>query len=338
MLPDGSMIGRTVSETAVFAPISMIKYVGDDLRFWPHGALPMTTEEGVMDKAALRLIQTFGQGTYRRLRQLRIGIVGLSGIGSILTELLARNCVGTLVLVEPDIVEEKNLNRMINSRRAQADAGERKVDVLMSAIEAMGLSINIEPYPADVCSPRVVRALASCDAIFGGMDSTYGRHLVNRLSSFYLIPYFDAGVKLVSDGKGGIDSITAAAHYLQPDGSSLMSRGVYSQEQLEVDGIRVSDPEQYKRLLKEGYIKGINEDRPAVITINALAATLAVNDFLARIHPYREDGNSSYAMQFFSVDKGFYHHEGDGTPSPLSQRNAGRGDVMPLLDRPDLSE
>jgi hypothetical protein len=40
-----------------------------------------------------------------------------------------------------------------------------------------------------------------------------------------------------------------------------------------------------KGLLEEGYIRGVAEDRPAVIQLNSLIANLAVNELLARLHP-----------------------------------------------------
>jgi hypothetical protein len=46
------------------------------------------------------------------------------------------------------------------------------------------------------------------------------------------LPYFDVGVKLVADGRGGIDEAAGAVHYVRPDGSTLQDRRVYTGEQL----------------------------------------------------------------------------------------------------------
>jgi hypothetical protein len=48
--------------------------------------------------------------------------------------------------------------------------------------------------------------------------------------------------------------------------------------------------------LKEGYIKGVREDRPAVVQLNGLIASLAVSELLAGLHPYRDDPNGSFAV------------------------------------------
>ena len=83
-----------------------------------------------------------------------------------------------------------------------------------------------------------------------------GRHTLNRLATFYTLPYFDVGVRLDADGRGGIDKIAGAVHYLQPGRSSLLSRGVYDMRRVEAEEMRRTDPELYRRQVKEGYLRG----------------------------------------------------------------------------------
>ena len=332
MFPDGRMIGRTVDDNGHFRPLSCINVVGDDLSFWPSGNHPVAVPE-----FGRRVAQTFGSGTYDRLRNLRIGVVGCSGTGSPLIEQLARNCVGTLVLVDPDRVEEKNLNRMLNATMEDAQRGRFKVDVAARAISRMGLGTVVETYPRNLFDSDTVRAVASCDVVFGCMDSIDGRHLLNKLATFYVIPYFDLGVKLEADGKGGVDQVCGTVNYLQPGGSSLLSRHVYTMEQVRAAGLYRTDPAAYRTLLGDGYIRGVQEDRPAVVQLNSLVASLAVNEFLARLHPYRLDPNGDYAIHRLSISHGIYEHEGDGEPCPMLVRHVGRGDVSPLLDWAELS-
>src|SRR2546422_10875199 len=111
----------------------------------------------------------------------------------------------------------------------------------------MGLGTEVIPLAHNLCEPDVVRAVAACDVLFGCMDGVDGRHLLNRLATFYLIPYFDVGVKLESDGRGGIDQVCGTVHYLQPGRSSLFSRGMYTLEQLRAAGLRRSDPRAYEK-------------------------------------------------------------------------------------------
>jgi hypothetical protein len=58
-------------------------------------------------------------------------------------------------------------------------------------------------------------------------------------------------------------------------------------EQVESGSLKRVNPEGYWQRLDEGYVRGVNEDRPAVISVNALMASLLINEFLARIHSHR---------------------------------------------------
>ena len=332
MFRDGRMIGRLVDARGRFHPVESVTVVGDDLWFW---ASP--TQHAPVPEFGQRIAQTFGSGTYDRLRKLRIAVVGCSGTGSPLIEQLARNCVGTLLLVDPDYVEEKNLNRILNATMEDARNGRPKVDVAARAIRAMGLGTVVETHHRSLFDPDVVRAVAGCDVVFGCMDSVDGRHLLNKLATFYLVPYFDLGIRLEADGKGGVDQVVGTVHYLQPGGSSLLSRHVYRMEQVRAAGLFRTNPAVYRAQLKEGYIRGVQENRPAVVQVNSLVASLAVNEFLGRLHPYRLDPNADYAIHRLSLSHGIYEHEGDGEPCPMLARHVGRGDVTPLLDWAELS-
>lgn len=331
MLPSGEILGRLISAEGKFSPVSSVKVVGDDLVFW-HNSTVVPDRQGF----TLRNAQAFGQGTVDKLRKLRVAVVGCSGTGSPVIEQLARLGVGYLILVDPDHVEEKNLNRILNSTRWDAEACALKVDVQAWAIKAMGLGTEVETYPFDLFERTVIQAIAECDVVFGCMDGAEGRHLLNRLATFYSLPYFDVGVKLVADGNGGIDQICGTVHYLQPGKSSLLSRGVFSMEDVRAEGTKRTDPSHFEQQRKEKYIKGVQEDRPAVITVNMFYASVAVNEFLARLHSYRLDPNSDYAIHRMSLSHFLFEKEGEQEPCASLAHCVGRGDARPLLNMPEL--
>jgi len=332
MLPDGEMFARRVSDGGEFEPFESVMVAGDDIKFWSEAARTGRTSE-----FARRHAQLFGAGTTAKLRELTIGVIGCSGTGSPLIEQLARLGVGKLILVDPDKVEEKNLNRILNASHEDAYLERYKVDVMASAIARMGFGTELKLLRNNLYDAGVVTAVAECDVLFGCVDSIEGRHLLNRLSAFYLIPYFDLGVKLVADGNGGIDEVCGAVHYIRPDGSSLLSRRVYTMAQVTADGLRRTDPTAYRDQVKAGYITGVQEDRPAVISVNMLFAALGANEFLARLHPYRLDDNADYATVRASLMQGEFYRQGDGAPCPVLRKYIGRGDIDPVLDMPSLS-
>lgn len=332
ILPDGRMFGRMVDEDNRFHSLDRISIAGDDLHFWDRA------QHSITDGFMVRNAQAFGAGTATILRGLSIAVIGCSGTGSPLIEQLVRLGVRRLVLVDPDSVEEKNLNRILHTTMADAKSGRKKVDVLQEAIESIGLGISVQTFAHTLDHPEVVRAVAGCDVVFGCMDTIDGRHLLNRLATFYVLPYFDLGVRLVADGQGGVSHVCGTVHYLQPGKSSLLSRGLYTTAQLQAASLRRTNPKEYASRAAEGYIAGVTEERPAVISVNMLVSSLAVQEFLARLHPYRQYDNREFAIHRISLEQGQFFHEAEGEPCRVLSQWVGRGDLTPLLDLPALSE
>jgi hypothetical protein len=331
MLPDGRMIGRAFSGGEIADDFTAISVVGNDISFWsrPH--------DNIENEFSLRNRQAFGSGTVSLLRRMSAAVVGCSGTGSIVVEQLARLGMGKLVLIDPDTIEAKNLNRILNATQEDAHHRRAKVEVLERTIRALGQGQEVIPLKMNVATAEAVERVAECDVVFGCMDGVEGRHLLNRLATYYLLPYFDVGVQLDADGHGGIENITGATHYVQPGLSSLLDRGVYTLEQVRAEEMLRTDPAEYARLRKVGYIHGVAEDRPAVIAVNMFFASLLVNDFLARIHPYRNAPNSDFScIRGTLTEVALLPEEEQGGRDDQS-RILGRGDCIPLLGRPSLS-
>lgn len=67
-------------------------------------------------------------------------------------------------------------------------------------------------------------------------------------------------------------------------------------DRVSAEGLRRTNPGLYRAQRDEGYIRGVDENRPAVISVNAQLASMLVNEFLARLHPYRYDDNREFAI------------------------------------------
>lgn len=331
MLPNGRLLGRVVLPDGSFENLTSIAVAGDDLAFWQ--TCPIATHSA---RFVRRHAQLFGEETVSRLQQLRIAVVGCSGTGSPVIEMLARLGVGHLVLIDPDQVEDCNLNRILNSTHEDAVLGRAKVDVLAAAVARMGFGTTVTRVAENVATKRAIAAIAGSDVVFGCVDGAFGRSVLDRIATYYCIPYFDLGVALESDRRGGITEAIGAVHYIQPDQSSLRDRRVYTSEQVQAEGIRLTNPAEYALRLRERYISGVAVDRPAVISINMQIAATAVNEFLSRLHPFRTAGNEEFAVVRTSFFHGETFHEPDRLPIPTSRTHVGRGDVNPLLGMPAI--
>lgn len=335
MLPDDTCVfGRVFHSDLTTAPFAKVSVAGQRLHIWePRDST--TSKPGF----SLRTAQAFGDGTESKLRGLRVGVVGCSGTGSPTIEQLYRLGVRELVLVDPDHIEEKNLNRIINSTHADARVAIPKTTLFARTIALAGFPTVVECFERNLYdSKEALRALSGCDVVFGCMDSIDGRHLLNQLTNFYLVPYFDMGVKLIADGNGGIESISGAVHYLEPGRSSLMSRKVYTPDGLLAAGFRREDPQEHEIRLAQKYLVNVDVPSPAVISVNMFFSSFSINEFLDRLHGLKNPGTGPFAKITFDLSNHQIQNEQEGEfePDPLLKKYVGRGDCRPYLNMPEL--
>lgn len=333
-LPDGSYIGRFALPDGGFCKVDRVLVSGERIQVFDHQD---DTPPDDIPAHAIRHALALGAATTRLLRRLRVGVVGCSGTGSIVAEQLLRLGVGELVAVDPDLVEDVNLNRIVNSTMSDALSRTPKVDVIKRTAHAMDLGTKVVPFQEDLRSRKAVSVLASCDVIFGCVDSHDGRRSLNRIATYYVIPYIDVGV-LVQTEESEITHISGAVHYLQPGASSLLSRGVINNDQASTEALERDDPELARGLRHEGYLRGAGPvARPAVIAINGVFASMAVFELLARLHGFRPD-DAELSEQRFCLTDYYVSSAPEGESCDVLRRHLGRGDVEPLLDMPELSE
>ncbi|MCY4225954.1 MAG: ThiF family adenylyltransferase [Bacteroidetes bacterium] len=326
-LPDGRITARTVDVQGTFNQMPAVSVVGENICIWK------LNQDHQQAEYRDHLSQIFGQGTLNLLQSLRVGVIGCSGTGSILIELLVRNCVGELVIVDDDLIEEKNLNRIINSTVDDAKSQRSKVSSIARAIKNIGTGTKVDTYCGLTDCPDVKDALIDCDVIFGCVDTAFGRYHLDCIASAYLIPYFDTGVHLEADGNGCITVADAVTHYTYPEGGSLLSRGAYTMSQVTAENWKRLDPEYYDQQLENGYLTSVGEQQPAVISLNMQAACMTFNDFMARVHHFRIDSNGQFSTQRFRLVHGCYENTMDDQgPHPLLERYMGSGDKSLLVN------
>ncbi|MGY3147732.1 proteasome lid subunit RPN8/RPN11 [Bradyrhizobium sp. USDA 3397] len=337
MLPDGQMFGRVLNASGGFDPIYCISVAGDDLHFWYAGAGSIELPNFVASHA-----QAFDNGTIERFRRLSFAVIGASGTGSPTIEQLMRLGAAVIVSVDDDHMEERNVNRILNSTMDDVRQERAKVDVLADAVERAGLGTRIIRVKKNLWEPEVICEVAQCDVIFGCMDTVDGRYLLNAIASYYSIPYFDIGVRLDAtkdlNGIARIREVCGTVNYLRPGRSSLVSRGLFAMSEVAAAGLRRNDPAAHERQVEDGYIKGVVGHRPAVISVNMFASGLAVNELLARLHPYREEPNGAYASVTFSLASMELIYDPEDGICDILGGKVGFGDTKPLLELMELSE
>lgn len=331
MLPDGRIFGRFFSNEMEIEPVNEIIVSGGDYVKWVYSE----TDSFIEEEAQIRNLQTFGKGTTALLNTLKAGVVGCSGTGSPTVEMLTRLGIGTLVLVDPDYIDTVNLNRIVGSTKEDAVLKRSKIEVLQNNISKIDIGTKVIGFEKNVVDIDVIKELADCDILFGCVDSAEGRHVLNLISTYYLVPLFDFGVRLDADGNGGIHSINGSVHFVQPHSSSLLSREVYTTERMKAESIKRTDLEEFER---NGYLAEVGESSPAVISVNMQVASTGINDFLARLHPYRNEPNSDYETVRLGISNGVSYMEEVSEPCSFFCKYTGKGDTFPLLGLIELSQ
>jgi hypothetical protein len=339
MLNDGRMFGRVLTESGALESLHSITVVGDDLDIWFADDFSPDTALPPVPAFTKRHAQAFGERTTRLFGRLRIAVVGCSGTGSIVIEQLMRLGVGVLVLVDSDVTKDLNLNRIMNATSTDALTQRPKVDVAADAIRRADLGTEVIPIYANLYDSNVVRAVAQCDVVFGCVDTHEGRFLLNLIATFYCLPYIDVSVGLEADHSGSISQVCGYVHYLQGDRSSLLSRGVVDILQVQAEGLKRRNPTAYDEQRRVGYIANVEEDRPAVISVNTVLSGMAVNELIARLHRFRHDDNRESAIIGINISENvLYPEQEPALPCKVISKHFGRGDISPLLDLPELSE
>jgi hypothetical protein len=328
MTPDGAMRARVYHGRGSPREIALVTVPGDDIRYW----FPDAPEQKKPLAFTSEMTATLGQIT--------AAVIGVSGTGSIVAEQLTRLGVGRMVLIDHDRVEHKNLNRILNSTLADAEESRPKVDVLADAIERIRGSKITKAINNTVFSRKAVEAVADADVIFCCVDSHQGRLICDLMASSFLLPLFDVGVtiptRLSGNGVRQIHDVQGRIDYVQPGGSTLFDRNVYTAQSLGAEELKRADPVAHSEQVKQGYISGIQEEAPSVITLNMRAASTCVNEFVARAFPFREDPNHKYARSLFSLSGCYEEYEAEGDLARSESLALALGNAEPLLGLPAL--
>ena len=219
-----------------------------------------------------RQVRMFGASGQRILEASKVAVIGLGGVGSLVTEYLARLGVGNLVLIDPEQIDESNLSRVVGATGVDVEICQLKTQIAVRHAREMAIHTNLQPIAGDVSRDSVAQLLRDCDFIFLAADSMRARLVVNAIAHQYLIPTIQMGTKIRSGKSGNIDDAMCAVRHVRPGTGCLWCNGLIDPTQLAIEA--KSDTERKEQAY------GVQEPNPSVITLNAVAAAHAVNDFL----------------------------------------------------------
>jgi molybdopterin/thiamine biosynthesis adenylyltransferase/rhodanese-related sulfurtransferase len=152
---------------------------------WKDFGFPVETPPELTDKQRDRysrhiLLPEVGEAGQAKLLQSRVLLLGAGGLGSPAALYLAAAGVGTLGVVDADVVDSSNLQRQII--HATSRIGTPKVDSAAATIAELNPDVKVVPHRERMTSENVERLFSDYEVIVDGTDNFPTRYLVNDAS------------------------------------------------------------------------------------------------------------------------------------------------------------
>ncbi|GAB7189822.1 adenylyltransferase/sulfurtransferase MoeZ [Kineococcus sp. NUM-3379] len=144
------------------------------------------TAEEVRRYSRHLLLPEIGRSGQRRLKNARVLVVGAGGLGSPVLLYLAAAGVGTIGVVDDDVVDESNLQRQVV--HSTADVGRAKVDSARETIAGINPLVRVVTHAERLAPGNVGALVAGYDLVLDGSDNFPTRYLVNDACSAAGVP------------------------------------------------------------------------------------------------------------------------------------------------------
>ena len=139
--------------------------------------LPELSREELIRYSRHLLLPEVGLDGQRKLKAARVLLVGAGGLGSPAALYLAAAGVGTLGIVDFDVVDITNLHRQI--LHGTSDVGRSKLESAISRLREVNPHVTVEPHETRLTSANALQIIRQYDVVVDGTDNFATRYLVN---------------------------------------------------------------------------------------------------------------------------------------------------------------
>jgi molybdopterin/thiamine biosynthesis adenylyltransferase len=140
-----------------------------------------------------RQIMLFGEDGQERLKKAHIFIAGAGGLGSPVSIYLAVAGVGTITIVDMDVVDQTNLNRQI--LHFDRDIGKKKTASAEEKLRELNPDITVNAIDVRIEESNAANLIGKADGIVDAMDNYPTRYLLNAVAIAKEIPLFHGGIR-----------------------------------------------------------------------------------------------------------------------------------------------
>lgn len=220
-----------------------VRVVGDTLATtWYDSARPVPAAT----RYQKRTIAAWGAKRQADIARLRVLVVGVGSVGLDVAARLAATGIAHLGVMDIDVVEDLNLDRMVGATRDDAAKNRRKTEVAARIATAASTAetFTVDAHDFSITDPAGLAVALDYDVIFSCVDRPWPRSVLNGLAYSDLIPVIDGGIALESLPNGEMRGGTWRAHALVPGRPCMQCNGQLRVNELTLDRDgRLDDPE-----------------------------------------------------------------------------------------------
>ena len=233
-----------------------------------------STSKNAMDNTDVMFMRQkiFGQENQKILNQIKVGLIGCGGIGSIFAELLGRLGVKNWVLIDPDKLERVNLNLTPGATQDMVDQQWHKVHYVKHLIKQIYFHGScVKAIATTIENESAKEEIGSCDLIVVATDNHLSRKTAQELALQYMRPLVCLGTHIDVKPDGTPRMYCRITIPPLGGGWCLMCGNIINLQRAALE----SAPSEINNMAAgAGYLQGVND--PAVFWLNSICASTAV--------------------------------------------------------------
>ncbi|HEY4680440.1 MAG TPA: ThiF family adenylyltransferase [Nitrosarchaeum sp.] len=133
------------------------------------------------------MLEEIGYTGQLKLKNSKVCVVGVGGLGNPITSRLAAMGIGTLRIVDRDVIELSNLHRQ--TMFDESDVGQVKVEIAAKKLQKLNPDCKIEALAISVNDYTALEVVEGCDVVIDALDSVNARYALNKACVKFGIPF-----------------------------------------------------------------------------------------------------------------------------------------------------
>src|SRR5438270_4008051 len=204
-------VGRHVAPTECVS----VRVIGDRLAItWNDAIEPVS----VANRRQVRTVSAWGETLQADIVRRRVLVIGAGSVGLDVALRLTASGLVHVTIMDFDVVQDHNLDRMVGATKRDVHLQRRKVDIARreGLRNATAAHPQIRVSDLSVCEPSGLLEALDHDLIFCCVDRPWPRAILNSLAYTDLIPIIDGGIAIDTGSDGTMRNATWRSHVLRP--------------------------------------------------------------------------------------------------------------------------